>query len=65
VAGQLTVPLPPYLQAEHDEDAKKVHVRVDDSAEKHQRAMWGVYHFSTPLLSRCKKKKRSGKPAQH
>ncbi|OCT53212.1 54S ribosomal protein L6, mitochondrial [Cladophialophora carrionii] len=40
--GQLTVPLPPYLHAQHDEAARKISVRVDDVAEKHQRAMWGT-----------------------
>ncbi|OAG34572.1 hypothetical protein AYO21_11266 [Fonsecaea monophora] len=40
--GQMTVPLPPYLQAELDESAKKININVKDAAEKHQRAMWGT-----------------------
>ncbi|KIX05763.1 uncharacterized protein Z518_03735 [Rhinocladiella mackenziei CBS 650.93] len=40
--GQMTVPLPPYLKAEYDEDARKINVSVNDATEKHQRAMWGT-----------------------
>ncbi|KIW24761.1 uncharacterized protein PV07_10454 [Cladophialophora immunda] len=40
--GQMTVPLPPYLQAELDDSAKKININVKDAAEKHQRAMWGT-----------------------
>jgi large subunit ribosomal protein L6 len=35
------VPLPPYLKTDHDSEARKVHVAVQDAAEKHQRSMWG------------------------
>ncbi|EXJ95162.1 hypothetical protein A1O1_00281 [Capronia coronata CBS 617.96] len=40
--GQLTVPIPPYLKAEHDEFAGKLNISVNDAAEKHQRSMWGT-----------------------
>lgn len=40
--GQLTVPLPPYLKADFEQEARKVNVSVKDAAEKHQRAMWGT-----------------------
>jgi hypothetical protein len=54
--GQLTVPLPPYLHAQHDESARKISVRVDDAAEKHQRAMWGK---QKTLHSTCLRKDSS------
>jgi hypothetical protein len=56
VSGQLTVPLPPYLHAQHDESARKISVRVDDAAEKHQRAMWGK---QKTLHSTCLRKDSS------
>lgn len=41
--GQITLPLPPYLITNHDEESRKVMVRVEDSTLAHQRAMWGGY----------------------
>ncbi|EXJ89262.1 hypothetical protein A1O3_02328 [Capronia epimyces CBS 606.96] len=40
--GSMTVLLPPYLKAEHDEFANKLNISVSDAAEKHQRSMWGT-----------------------
>jgi len=39
----MTVQLPPYLVASHDEEAKKLNISVDNAEEKHQRAMWGEF----------------------
>lgn len=40
--GQMTLPLPPYLTASHNEESRKVNVRVEDPEIAHQRAMWGA-----------------------
>ncbi|KAK4940974.1 54S ribosomal protein L6 mitochondrial [Elasticomyces elasticus] len=38
----MTVPLPPYLRTELDEDANKINLNVNDASERHQRSMWGT-----------------------
>ncbi|KIV80554.1 hypothetical protein PV11_08047 [Exophiala sideris] len=40
--GKMTVPLPPYLRTELDEDANKINLNVNDASERHQRSMWGT-----------------------
>lgn len=40
--GQMTLPLPPYLTANHNIENKKVTLSVDDPTIAHQRAMWGT-----------------------
>jgi hypothetical protein len=42
-AGQMTLPLPPYLIAKHNEESRKINLSVGDVAIAHQRAMWGEY----------------------
>lgn len=41
--GQMTLPLPPYLQTQHNAETKKVTVNILDQKDKHQRAMWGGF----------------------
>ena len=41
--GQMTLPLPPYVIAQHDQESKKVNISVGDPTIRHQRAMWGVF----------------------
>jgi len=45
----MTLPLPPYIVAQHDAESKKVHISVEDPSIRHQRAMWGA--FSSCLLN--------------
>jgi len=40
--GQMTLPLPPYVIANHNEESKKVNLSVGDPTIAHQRAMWGT-----------------------
>jgi large subunit ribosomal protein L6 len=40
--GQMTLPLPAYLNTNYNEQGKKVAVSVLDSEDAHQRAMWGT-----------------------
>jgi large subunit ribosomal protein L6 len=40
--GQMTLPLPAYLNTTYNEEGKKVAVSVLDSEDAHQRAMWGT-----------------------
>jgi large subunit ribosomal protein L6 len=40
-AGQMTLPLPPYVSARHNTENKKVTLSVGDPTITHQRAMWG------------------------
>lgn len=40
-AGQMTLSLPPYLIAKHNEESRKISLSVGDPAIAHQRAMWG------------------------
>jgi hypothetical protein len=42
-AGQMTLPLPPYLIAKHNEESRKVNLSVGDATIAHQRAMWGEH----------------------
>jgi hypothetical protein len=39
--GQMTLPLPPYLTAEHDVESQRVSLSVANAAIAQQRAMWG------------------------
>jgi large subunit ribosomal protein L6 len=39
--GQMTLPLPPYLIAKHNEENRKINLSVGDPTIAHQRAMWG------------------------
>lgn len=41
-AGQMTLPLPPYIYSKYDQEAKKVTLSVGDPKIAHQRAMWGM-----------------------
>jgi large subunit ribosomal protein L6 len=41
LAGQMTLPLPPYLIANHNEESRKVNLGVGDPTIAHQSAMWG------------------------
>ena len=38
----MTVPLPPYIITNLDEEARQITVQVRDPDEKHQRSMWGT-----------------------
>ncbi|RMD43994.1 hypothetical protein DV735_g1126, partial [Chaetothyriales sp. CBS 134920] len=40
--GELSVPLPSYIVADLDSEAREISIRVADPEEKHQRAMWGT-----------------------
>jgi len=40
--GQMTLPLPPYLLTNHNEESRKITISVGDSTIAHQRAMWGT-----------------------
>lgn len=40
-AGEMVLNVPPYLQINHNEEAKKVSLNVEDVNEAHQRSMWG------------------------
>jgi hypothetical protein len=40
--GQMTLPLPPYLTANHNVENKKVILNIGDPDVVHQRAMWGL-----------------------
>ena len=42
MAGQMTLPLPPYVSAKHNTENKKVTLSVGDPTITHQRAMWGL-----------------------
>jgi len=41
VAGKLTMTIPPFVNLEHDEAARKAVVSVNDREERKQREMWG------------------------
>src|ERR1700722_10647427 len=61
LVGQLTLPLPPYLIAKHNEESRKINLSVGDATIAHQRAMWGEYPrydsslfaFLTQLQEQC------------
>ena len=53
LAGQLTVPLPPYLATSREDEGKKLIVNVGDPDETHQRAMWGTSAALPELESFC------------
>ena len=40
--GQITLPLPAYLNTDYNEEGKKVAVSVQDAEDAHQKAMWGT-----------------------
>jgi large subunit ribosomal protein L6 len=41
--GQLTLNIPPFVNINHDQTARKATVSVQDAEIPHQRAMWGMY----------------------
>lgn len=41
MSGQMDLPLPPYILTEHDEQGKRINIKVADPTIKHQKAMWG------------------------
>lgn len=43
----MTLALPPYIYAKHDEADRKVTVTVGNPDIKHQKAMWGRYSRAT------------------
>lgn len=53
LAGQLTVPLPPYLATSQEDEGKKLIINVGDPDETHQRAMWGMSAAFPELESFC------------
>lgn len=40
-AGQMTLALPPYIYAKHDEADRRITVTIGNPDIKHQKAMWG------------------------
>lgn len=43
--GKMSMPVPPFVQIEHDEAGRKAYVTVEDREVKKQREMWGMYPF--------------------
>ena len=48
-AGKVTMTIPPFVNLEHDEAARKAVVTVQDREERKQREMWGQYTSITSL----------------
>lgn len=42
ITGELSMNVPPFVNVAHDEASRKATLSVEDTAEKHQRAMWGM-----------------------
>jgi large subunit ribosomal protein L6 len=45
--GKMSMTIPPFVNLEHDEGARKAYVTVEDREVKKQREMWGM---TFPLL---------------
>jgi large subunit ribosomal protein L6 len=43
--GQLNLEIPPYLKIDHDTEARKAVLTVEDNFVKQQREMWGEFAF--------------------
>jgi len=41
--GELGVPIPPYLKIDHDVEARKAVLSIEDKTEKRQMEMWGEF----------------------
>lgn len=41
--GQLTLNIPPFINFNHDQTARKATITVQDAEIPHQRAMWGMF----------------------
>jgi large subunit ribosomal protein L6 len=41
-AGKLSMTIPPFVNIQHDVEARKAYVSVEDKEVKKQREMWGM-----------------------
>lgn len=48
--GQMTLNIPPFVNINHDETARKATISVQDTEIPHQRAMWGMFPPSLLLV---------------
>lgn len=46
--GKLDLTVPPYLNINHDTEAKQVELSIQDASKKNQKEMWGMSRPSSP-----------------